>query len=111
MTDQITDLLGKVEPKTGSGKYLDQLTDEGREVLEDFETWLRTEDPKGLKAESTAKAYKGYVAKAIVELERDPDFELDSDVMSAINCLRRFKVARLGDEPAPNDVPASGDKE
>ncbi len=93
ISDQIQNLLDRTPEKKGSGKYLDQLDPTAREVLEEFEVWLRTEDPNGNKSESTARAYKGYVAKAIVELTNDPDFELNSDVKSAINALHRFQQA------------------
>lgn len=91
ISDQIQDLLNRTPEKKGSGKYLDQLDETAREVLGEFEDWLKTSDPNGVKSESTARAYKGYVAKAIVELTNDPDFELDTDVKSAINALHRFQ--------------------
>lgn len=87
MDQQIQDLLDRASEGRGGGKYLDQLTDEGREVLDAFETWLKEEDGK---SDSTARAYKGYCAKAIVEVTADPEAELDTDVKSAINALKRF---------------------
>jgi hypothetical protein len=104
MNDQIQNLLNQVGEKSSAGKYLDQLTTEAREVLDEFETWLREDDPKGVKSESTARAYKGYCAKAIVELTKDPEFELDSDVKSAINALHRFQQAV---HPAATTAPPS----
>ena len=89
MDAQINAMLEKVPARTGSGKYLDQLSEQGREQLDRFEKWLVEVDTK---AASTAAAYKGYVAKAVVELEADPDFELDTDVKSAIGALRRFQT-------------------
>ncbi len=104
MNDQIQNLLNTVGEKKGSGKYLDQLTPEARVVLDEFETWLRNDDPSGVKSESTSRAYKGYCAKAIVELTKDPEFELDSDVKSAINALHRFQQDR---HPAATTAPPS----
>jgi hypothetical protein len=106
ISDQIQDLLNKAPEKKGSGKYLDQLDDTAREVLDEFEDWLKTSDPNGVKSESTARAYKGYVAKAIVELTKDINYELDTDVKSAINALHRFQQAtRPGVyEPTPDEV-------
>ena len=109
ITPEVQNLLDRVPPSKGSGKYLDQLTPGGREVLDEFETWLKEVDGK---TETTARAYKGYCAKAIVELTKDPEFELDTDVRSAINALRRFQAwtqAELGE--TEGDVPASGDVE
>jgi hypothetical protein len=104
--DQIQNLLDQVGEKKGSGKYLDQLDETAREVLDEFESWLKSSDPNGMKSESTARAYKGYVAKAIVELTKDINYELDTDVKSAINALHRFQQAtRPGVyEPTPDEV-------
>ena len=95
ITPQVQNLLDQVGEKSSAGKYLDKLTDDSREVLDEFETWLKTEgcDPKGVKSESTARAYKGYVAQAIVMLTEDPSYELSTDVKSAINALHRFQQA------------------
>ena len=90
MNDQIQDLLDQVPAAKGGGKYLDKLTPESREVLAVFEAWLREADNK---SETTARAYKGYVAQAMVLITEDPDVELSTDVKSAVNALRRFKVA------------------
>lgn len=90
MTDQIQNLLNQVPDSKGGGKYLDQLTPESREVLGIFEKWLV--DAEG-KSESTARAYKGYVAQALVLITEDPDVELSTDIKSAVNALRRFQRA------------------
>lgn len=125
MNEQIQNLLDTVGEKTSAGKYLDQLEPEARQVLDDFETWLKNDDPSGVKSESTARAYKGYVAKAIVELTKDPSFELSTDVKSAINALHRFQQAvhpsvypatsevELDEDfdDREDDVPQSGDVE
>ena len=97
INEEVQALLDRVPASAskGSGKYLDQLTPGGREVLDEFETWLKDMDGK---TEATARAYKGYCAKAIVELTKDPDYELDTDVKSAINALRRFQVAMQANE-------------
>lgn len=91
--DEIQFLLDKVPAGKSSGKYLDQLSAASREVLELFEVWLVKLDRK---APSTAQAYKGYVAKAMVEITADPEWEMDTDVKSAINALHRFR--QLGTE-------------
>jgi len=105
ISEQVQNLLDSVGEKTSAGKYLDQLTEDSREVLDEFEQWLRTEDPRGNKSESTARAYKGYVAKAIVELTNNPSYELDTDVKSAINALHRFQAAmKPVDDGAPTSV-------
>lgn len=96
MSDQIQKFLSQVPATRGSGgQYMSQLTDESREVLDLFEQWLLKEDPQGLKKESTARAYKHYVAEAMVKLEEDPDAELSSDIKSAIGALRRFRDATV----------------
>lgn len=112
-SEEIQNLLDRVPEGRSSGKYLDQLTPASREVLDKFERWLKGEDNK---SESTARAYKAYVAKAMVELTNDPDFELDTDVKSAINALRRFQSAgviteMIEDDENVDDVPKSGDTE
>lgn len=105
INEEVQALLDRVPASKGAGKYLDQLTPGGREVLDEFEQWLKNEDGK---TEATARAYKGYCAKAIVELTNNPDYELDTDVKSAINALRRFQVAMQSDvDDAP--VEPTGD--
>jgi hypothetical protein len=105
--DQIQNLLDQVGEKKGSGKYLDQLDETAREVLDEFESWLKSSDPNGMKSESTARAYKGYVAKAIVELTKDINYELDTDVKSAINALHRFQQATKPEVWDAGDPPES----
>lgn len=113
---EIKDLLDRVPAGKATGKYLEQLSENAREVLEDFERWLREEDGK---AESTSKAYKGYVAMAMVETEQDPEFELSTDVKSAIGALRRYKTWADAEYSATDveldevevDAPESGDAE
>ena len=94
VTPQIQALLDQIPASKGGGKYLDQLDEGGREVLNLFEKWLVAVEEK---SETTARAYKGYVAKAIVELKANPEYELDTDVKSAINALRRFQKAEITD--------------
>jgi hypothetical protein len=114
MPDEVQNLLNRVPTSKSAGKYLDELSDSGREVLDEFEKWLRTEDPNGLKTESTARAYKGYIAKAIVETVKNPDYELDTDVKSAINALRRFQnatgVSMTDDDPEDEPLEPTGDE-
>lgn len=101
MTDQITELLEKVPNSGRSGKYMDRLTDESREVLGLFKTWLVTDDHK---SQGTANGYSGYVAQALCHIEDGGDVkELSTDVRSALNALRRFHdagVVEAGEKPA-----------
>jgi hypothetical protein len=101
MEDQIQDLLARVAPSKGGGKYLDQLTPESREVLGHFEKWLTEVDGK---SDATARAYKGYVAQALVLIQDDPDVELSTDVKSAINALRRFQKAGAVEAAVADDL-------
>ena len=56
-----------------------------------------------MKSESTARAYKGYVAQAIVMLTEDSSYELSTDVKSAINALHRFQQAmKVSEFEAPS---------
>jgi len=111
MEDQINALLEAVPATGSSGGNLDQLSPEGRQVLEDFERWLLEEDPKGIKSASTAQAYKGYIAKALAMFAADPESvdELDTDVKSAINAFRRYKAALESVESDTAAVERAGD--
>jgi hypothetical protein len=100
MNDQIQNLLSQVPASKSGGKYLDQLTPESREVLGIFEKWLVETDNK---SEATARAYKGYVAQALVLIEEDPDVELSTDVKSAINALRRFQLSGAAPSAVTDD--------
>lgn len=88
----IDDLLAKVPGGgKGGGKYLDRLTAESREVLDLFQEFLVQEEEK---SESTARAYKGYVAQALCHIEDGGDVqEMSTDVKSALNALKRFREA------------------
>lgn len=89
-TNQIAGLLEQVPGKTGA-KALESLEPETREVLEDFEKWLTETDGK---SESTAKAYKGYVAQAIVALADSKTWdELSTDVRSGVRAFVRYQGA------------------
>lgn len=117
MHDQIQELIGQI-PGKGSSKYMERLTDESREVLEVFQTWLVTDDGK---SESTARGYKLYVAQAICHLEDGGNVqELSTDVRSALNALKRFQEAGVveglatasdepGDEPDGDEPEDGGD--
>lgn len=113
MSDPIDDLLAQV-PGGGrnGGKFLDRLTPESREVLELFQDWL-TNDPLEKKSESTARAYKGYVAQALCHIQDGGDVkDLSTDVKSALNALKRFREAAATDEdvdPDDNPIEPTGD--
>ena len=87
INEEVQNLLDRVPASKGAGKYLDQLTPGGREVLDEFETWLKTVDGK---TESTARAYKGYCAKAIAL----PESTLDSNQRSGVKKFREFLAER-----------------
>lgn len=112
MSDPIDDLLEQI-PGGGrrGGEHLSRLTDESREVLELFQDWLVKVESK---SESTARAYKGYVAQALCYIKDGGDIkDLSTDVKSALNALKRFREAGI-QVPADddvNDVPQSGDTE
>jgi hypothetical protein len=90
MSNPFSELTESV-PTKGSGEYMSQLTDEGREVLDTFEAWLVQVDKK---AASTAQAYKGYVAQAYIRtLAGEGWDDFSTDIRSALHALKRFEAA------------------
>lgn len=90
--EAIDAMFGMVKGRGGTGQYISQLPSTVREDLESFEDWLVSEDNK---AGSTAKSYKGHVAKCIVFLRDGGDINdkdvLTTDVRSAVGAYARFQ--------------------
>jgi rubrerythrin len=79
------ELFAQVPAKSGAAA-MEELTEDERAGLETFEVWLIQEG----KAESTAKAYKGYVAKAIVAIRGGANWDsLTTDVRSAVHQFQK----------------------
>jgi hypothetical protein len=106
--NQIADLIGQI-PGKGAGKYMERLTDDSREVLDAFQTWLVTDDGK---AETTARSYKLYVAEALCHvIDGGNVSELSTDVRSALNALKRFQEAGVVEGLAAEAAEPEGDEE
>lgn len=68
-----------------------ELPEDERELLPIFESWLQSAEGK---SESTAKAYRNYVAQAMVKLRKGEEWKkLSTDVRSGVNAFIRFAAA------------------
>lgn len=100
-TNPIDRLLEQVPEKTGS-KALEALEPETREVVEDFARWMVDEDGK---SEATAKAYKSYVATALVAMAEGKDWdELSTDVRSGVNAFVRYSKTLRAESADPDEA-------
>lgn len=64
-----------------------------RELLPAFEEWLQVGDEKP-KSQATARAYRAYVAQAMVRLREGAEWKgLTTDIRSAVNAFIRFASA------------------
>jgi hypothetical protein len=86
MYEELFEAVGAAGAK--SGAWEDKLQEDERELLPIFQEWLTAEDNK---ADSTATAYRGYVAQAIVRLREGETWkDLNTDIRSAVRAFRRF---------------------
>lgn len=82
------DLLLEQVPEKSGAKALEALDPETRALLDAFGTWLEEADGK---SPATAKAYKSYVATALVKMQEGGDWsDLSTDVRSGVNAFVRF---------------------
>jgi uncharacterized protein YndB with AHSA1/START domain len=100
-TSPIARLLEQIPEKTGS-KAIEALDPETRAILDEFEAWLEAADGK---SKATAKAYKSYVAGALLVMQDGKTWDdLTTDVRSGVNAFVRFSQAvQSGTEPAEDD--------
>jgi hypothetical protein len=97
MTQEITDLLSQV-PGGKTGDVLAKLDEDTREALEAFKAWLTSDDGK---SEATARAYKTYVAQAIVHFKDGGDWDgLSTDQRSGVRAFGRYSETLSAAEDA-----------
>jgi len=88
-TSPIARLLEQIPEKTGS-KAIEALDPETRAILDAFEEWLQKGDGK---SKATAKAYKSYVAGALLAMQDGKTWDdLTTDVRSGVNAFVRFSA-------------------
>lgn len=93
MNEAINELLAEIPASTGSDA-LASLDPETVAILTEFEAWLQTSDPVGVKTQSTARAYKCYVAGAIAGKAAGKVWaDHSTDVRSGVKAFQRFVEA------------------
>lgn len=90
MSTSIQDLLGQVPAAKGS-EALGKLDAEVVEILDGFAEWLQSDDGK---TQATARAYKSYVATALVAMQDGESWDsFSTDVRSGVRAFQRFSAA------------------
>jgi hypothetical protein len=99
------DLFKAAEEGSTKTEWEQQLEPEVLQDLEAFHEWLKKPEPEGDgKAESTAGAYKGYVAQALVKVAEGATWgQLSTDIRSAVNAFKRFLKTRGVDVTITDD--------
>lgn len=106
------DLFKAAEEGSTKTEWEQQLEPEVLRDLEAFHEWLKKPEPEGDgKAESTAGAYKGYVAQALVRIDKGEGWKaFSTDIRSAVNAFKRFLKSR-GVDVVIADEDEDGDPE
>jgi hypothetical protein len=99
------DLFKAAEEGSTKTEWEQQLEPEVLQDLEAFHAWLVLPEPDGDgKKESTAGAYKGYVAQALVRVDKGEGWSaLSTDIRSAVNAFKRFLKTRGVDVTVTDD--------